>query len=160
MVKKLKYSNCDKTKKKLKLWQKSKSDKKNSKTQNGTKFKGWQNLRTQSMMKLKNWNSDKSQKLQLWQNLKDDKSHLMKKKKYLTESFSRNILTPWQPMRCSLCSVLRFSRCFIRGTQRHLAAISDGGRRRRRPVSWVSDSWRNSLFFRFPTCLCTFLSKK
>ena len=26
-------------------------------------------------------------------------------------SFSKNIFTPWQPMRCSLGSVLRFSRC-------------------------------------------------
>ena len=37
------------------------------------------------------------------------------------------------------------------GTQRHLAAISGGGYCRRRPLNWVSDSWRNSLLLSFPT---------
>ena len=32
---------------------------------------------------------------------------------FLKGSFSKNILTPWQPRRCSLGSVLRFSRCFF-----------------------------------------------
>ena len=45
-------------------------------------------------------------KLKLWQNLKYEKSQFMNKKT-LKWSFSRNILTPWQPMRCSLGSVLR-----------------------------------------------------
>ena len=41
-----------------------------------------------------------------------DKSQFMRRKKTLKRSFSKNILTPWQQMRCSLGSVLQFSRCF------------------------------------------------
>ena len=35
------------------------------------------------------------------------------KKKTLKGSFSKIILTPWQPMKCSLGSVLRFLGCFF-----------------------------------------------
>jgi len=47
----------------------------------------------------------------------------------------------------------------IRSTQRHLAAVSASGRRRRRPVDWPSDSWRNNLLLYLTTCLCIFLSQ-
>ena len=78
--------NCDKTQK-LKLWQ-------NSKTQIVTilKKKLWQNSKTQIVTKL-----------ELWQILIYEKS--------LKRSFIKNIWTPWQPMRCSYGSVLRFFRC-------------------------------------------------
>ena len=58
------------------------------------------------MTKLINLDFDKTQKLKcdnLW-------------RKNFKRSFSKNILTPWQPMRCSLGSVLQFSRstrCFV-----------------------------------------------
>ena len=68
---------------------------KNSKTKNVTKLKFWQNLRTQIVTKLK-----------ILQNL------IKKEKKTLKWSFSKNSLTPWQPMRCSLGSVLQFSHCY------------------------------------------------
>ena len=67
--------------------------------------------KTQVVTKLKNSNCDitkKNQivtKLEIWQNS-------IKKKKNFKKSFSKNILTPWQPMRCFLGSVLRFWRCF------------------------------------------------
>ena len=53
----------------------------------------------------------KTQKLKLWP------SWIMKKinvwrRENLQGSFKKNIPTPWQPMRSSLSSVLRFSRCF------------------------------------------------
>ena len=94
-------SNCDKTQivTKLKLWQNSNCDKtqivKNSKTQNvRKKLKLWQNSKTQIVTKL-----------ELWQiSIYEEKT--------LKGSFSRNNLTPWQPMRCSLGSVLRFSQLF------------------------------------------------
>ena len=113
---KLKKSNCDKTKKTqhfeksslensicdntqvvttLKLWQKSKCDK----TQIVTKIhklKLWQNSKTQIVTKP-----------ELWQIVVYDN------KKYFKWSFSRNILTPWQPIRSSLGSVLQFSLCFF-----------------------------------------------
>ena len=68
------------------------------------KLKLWQNSKTQFVTKLKNSICDKTQKLKssnvtklqfmanlnLWQ------------KNYSKWSFSRNIFTPWQPMRCSL----------------------------------------------------------
>ena len=135
---KLKNSNGDKTKK-LKLWQNSKTQNvknlivtklkfwQNSncdKTLNVTRLKMWQTqfvtkLKTQILIKLKNSKCDKTQKLKVWQNwktqlvtkLKYDKSQFMTKNT-LKESFSKNILTPWQPMRCSLGSFLRFSRYF------------------------------------------------
>ena len=47
----------------------------------------------------------------------------------------------------------------IRGLQRHLAAIFGGGRRRPRSVDRVSDSRRNSLLLRAPTCLFIFQTK-
>ena len=47
----------------------------------------------------------------------------------------------------------------IRGTQRHLAAVSAGGRRRRRPVDWPADSWRSNLLLYLTTCFCIFLSQ-
>ena len=47
----------------------------------------------------------------------------------------------------------------IRCTQRHLAAVSASGRRRRWPVDRDPDSWRNSLLLYLATCLCIFLLK-
>ena len=47
---------------------------------------------------------DKTQKLKSLPNL-NDKSHYMTKDT-IKGSFSKNILTPWQPMRCSLVSLL------------------------------------------------------
>ena len=123
MVTKLKNSKCDKTQlaTKLKLWQNSNCDK----TQVVTSLKLWEKNqklkcdKTWIVTKLENLNYDNSktnvtklQKLKLGQNLEYDKSQFMKTKKTLKESFSKNILTPWQLMRCSLGSVLRFSRCF------------------------------------------------
>ena len=83
------------------------------------------------MTKLKNWNCekkrrkrsshcDKTQELKLWRNsncYKTEKTQIVRKlnlwqnsiyDKTLKESFSKNYLTPWQPMRCSLGS---FPRC-------------------------------------------------
>ena len=47
----------------------------------------------------------------------------------------------------------------VRGPQRHLAAVSGGGRRRRSSVDWASDSYRSSLLLADPTCLCNFQTK-
>ena len=101
-------SSCEKTLvTKLKLW-----EEKNSKTQNMTQLKFLQIWKTQIMTKLNTSHCDKTQKLKLWQNLNYDNSRFMKNKN-LKGSFRQNILTPWQPMRCSLGSVLRFLRCFM-----------------------------------------------
>ena len=80
-----------------------------------------QNSKSQIVTKPKNSIFDRTPKLKLlerkktqlklWQKLKYDKSPFMQKK-ILTGSFIKNILTPWQPKRCSLGSVLRFSQCF------------------------------------------------
>ena len=122
-----KKSKWDKTQvvTKLKLWQSSNCDK----TQFVTKLKLWQNsncetkiknsnVTTQTVTKPENSYYDKTPNLKLWQNLKSNLDKLeiwqisiKKTKKTLNWSFSKNILTPWQPMRCSLGSVLRFSRC-------------------------------------------------
>ena len=48
----------------------------------------------------------------------------------------------------------------IRSTQRHLVAVSGGGRRRRYSVDGPSDSYRSSLLLTDPTCLCIFQTKK
>ena len=124
---KLKNANGGKTKKnsngaktpKLKLW-------KNSKTQIVTKPKKsyWgktkKNLivtelylrQSSNCVKTKNLNCDKTKK-----DYNCDKTWIMTNlylwiiKKTLRGSFSKNILTPWQPMRCSLGSVLQFLRC-------------------------------------------------
>ena len=116
---KLKNSLCDKTQKlimwqnstcdKLKLWQNSNCEGKNQKLKSD---------KTQIVTKLENSNYDNSKlkfwqnfkkKLKLGQNLKYNKYQFLKTKKTLRGSFSKNILTPRQPMRCSLGSVLRFS---------------------------------------------------
>ena len=95
---------------KLKLWQNSNCDK----TQNVTKLKLWPSSKTQIVTKLKKSNCDKTQKLKLWQNINYDQYQFMKKD--TSEwSFSRNILTPWQPMRCSLGSFSWFSQFFHMG---------------------------------------------
>ena len=60
----------------------------------------------------KNSNCDKTQTLKLWQNLNYDKSQFMRRTK-LNWSFSKNILTPWQLLRCSLGSVLQFFKFFF-----------------------------------------------
>ena len=95
--------NCDKTLMviKLKWWQNSKCD----------KLKMWPNSKTQIVTKQKKLNCDKTQKLKVWQNISYDTSQFMTKD-ILEWSVSKNILTPWQPMRFSLGSFLRFSRCF------------------------------------------------
>ena len=78
-------SNCGKTQ----MWQNSNGEKKNwTWIMTTQKFKLWQNS-----------------KLKLWQNLKYDKCQFMKKNNF-KGSLIKNILTPWQPMRCSLGSVL------------------------------------------------------
>ena len=119
--KKLKNSNCDKSRivTKLKLWQNPNCDK----TQVVTKLKLWikpnceeknkntQCDKTQIVTKLENSYYDKTQKLELWQNLKYDKSQFMKKTT-LKGSFCKHMLTPRQPIICSLGSVLRFLQCF------------------------------------------------
>ena len=66
---------------------------------------------TQIGTKLENSSSDETF-LKLWQILNYDESQFRRRKTNLKESFSKNILTPWQPMLCSVGSVLRFSRCF------------------------------------------------
>ena len=48
----------------------------------------------------------------------------------------------------------------IKSPQRHLAAISGGGQRRRYSVDGPSDSYRSSLLLTDPTCLCIFQTKK
>ena len=103
-----KNSSCDKTQivTKPKLWEKNKLKKM-------TKLKLWQNLKTQIMTKHNTSNCDKTQKLNFFlQNLKYDKSQFMKKKNF-KGSVSKNIMTPWQSMRCSLGSVLQcFYKCY------------------------------------------------
>ena len=88
----LKNSNCDKT-------QKHKCDKSPilnthivKKTQN---LKLWQNSKNQNVTKLKNSNCDKTQKV------------------IIVTYFSKNNLTPRQPMRCSWGSFLQFLWCFL-----------------------------------------------
>ena len=122
---------------KLKLWQCSKT-KIVSKTQIVIKLKLWWHSKTQIVRILKKSNNnkiqkpkmlkkskcDKTWKLKLWQNSNSncDKTQNVTKLEILqisiiedfffNESFSKNIFTPWQLMRCSLSSVLRFSLCF------------------------------------------------
>ena len=116
---KLKKSICDETQK-LKFWQNSKTQTvtklKNSNCEKTQKLKLGQNLLTQIVAKLKNSNCDqtknsncdKTQKLKWRVNLNYDNSWFLNKK--LT--FSRNILTPWQPMRCFLGRVLHYCNVF------------------------------------------------
>ena len=86
-------------------------------TQIVTKIKIWQKFNCDQTQKLKLWPNStnlivtKLKKLKLWQNFIYDKSHIMTKDT-LKGYFRKNILTPWQPMRCSLCSFSWFSRCF------------------------------------------------
>ena len=101
IVMKLKNSNCDETQN-LKVWW-------NSKTPIVTKLQLWQNSKTQNVSKIKLWQNLITQiviKLEILQiSIYEDKT--------LNGSFSKNILTPWQLMGCSLGSVLRFSRCLF-----------------------------------------------
>ena len=108
---KLKNANCEKTQI-LKLWQNSNCDKtpivreKNTHTHSKCdKTQIWQNSRTQTLTKLKNSNCAET-----W-NMKN--FNLRRKKVTLKGPFSKNILTPWQLMRCSLGSVLPFLLCFF-----------------------------------------------
>ena len=107
---KLNNSNCYKTQIvtklklwQLKLWQKLSCDK----TQIVTKNQIVKKKKNKNKSIWQNWTCDKTGELKLWQNLKYDKSQITK-----IGSFSKNILTPWQLMRCSLGSVLRFSQSF------------------------------------------------
>ena len=133
IVMKLENSNCDKTQtqivmnpnnskcdeiQKLKLWQNSNCDK----FQIVTKLKLYKNSNCDKTWKLKNSNcEEKNQKLKFWQNsktwivtkLESWQISSYEEKLILKGSFSKNILTPWQPMRCSLGSVLQFSRCIL-----------------------------------------------
>ena len=112
---KLKNSNCDKTKKNNRdKTQSMKNSNSEIKTQN---LKMWQNY---NFDKTKNSNCDKTQKLKMSQNFfkKCDKTWIMTNinlcnRKTLIGSFSKNVLTPLQPMRCSLGRVLWFLQCFI-----------------------------------------------
>ena len=61
-------------------------------------------LKNLIVIKLKNSNCDKTsvmKNVNVW------------RRENLKGSFIKNILTPWQSMRCSLGSVLRFLRCFL-----------------------------------------------
>ena len=98
-MKKLKISNCDNTQK-LKLWQ-NLIIKIVTKLRNPNCVK----LNTQIVTQLKNSNCDTTKKLKLWQNLNYGQSWFMKNKNTLRGSIRQNILTHWQPMRCSLGSV-------------------------------------------------------
>ena len=135
---KLKNSNCDKTWK-HKLWPDSKTQivtTQKLKLWQNWKFKLWGNSNTNpdKTQKLKLWhnfknsNCYKTQKLKLWHNSKCDKNQKLKfwqKLKTLTivivtvvtvviaTPFSKNNLTPRQPMRCSRCSFFLFLRCFF-----------------------------------------------
>ena len=108
---KLKNSNCDKAPK-LKGWQ-------NSKSQSVTKLKLWKKSKTLNVKKLTLWQNSKTLfKKKLKKNSNCDKTLIMKyvnvwRKEYLKGSFSKNILTPWQQMRCSLGSVLQFLQSFF-----------------------------------------------
>ena len=66
-------------------------------------FNIWQNSKNLIVTKLKNSKCDKTQKLKLWQNLKYEFFYLRKKK--FKGYISKNMLTPWQPILCSLGSV-------------------------------------------------------
>ena len=120
---KLKSSSCDKTQKlilwhnskiqivtKLELWQNSNWDKSQcvtnlklweKKTQNVTTLKLWQNSRTHI------WENSQTKIVKKLKNTNCDKSQFIKKKKF-QGSFGNNILTPWQPMRYFMASVLQF----------------------------------------------------
>ena len=118
-------SNCDKPKQKV--WQ-------NSKTKIVTKLKNSNSDQTQKLklwrffgIKLKKSICDKIQKIKYWQNSKTQiatkKIKLWQNSKtqivtvvivavvtaVLVTSFSKNNLTPSQPMRCSHCSFSQFS---------------------------------------------------
>ena len=56
-------------------------------------------------------------------------------------------------------TVVMSVRLLVRGPQRHLAAVSRGGRRHHCSVDWASDSYRSSLLLTDPTCLCIFQTK-
>ena len=107
-LKKLKLGQDSKTQivTQLKLW----------KIQIGTKLRLWQNSQTQSVTQLKLWQKSKprfwqNSKTQIWINLKNcncDKTWTLKNMnlwRFVKGSFSRIILTPWQPMRRTLGSV-------------------------------------------------------
>ena len=70
----------------------------------------WHKFNCEKTVELKLWQNQK--KLKLWQNLGYDKSQF-KNKKTSKDSFSKNILTPWQPMRCFLGTVLQISQRFF-----------------------------------------------
>ena len=73
------------------------------KNENVTTLELWPNSKTEIVTKLKKNNFDKSQKLKLWQNINYDQSQFMTKDT-LDCSFSKNILAPRHPLRCSLGS--------------------------------------------------------
>ena len=108
---------------KLRLWQNSYCDK----TQIVKKLKSWEKIKNSNVTKLRLCQNSRTQiitiqKLKLWQNLKNwnwEKTRNMTNlnlckiyEKTGKGCCSKNILTPWQPMRSSLSSVLRFLRCF------------------------------------------------
>ena len=69
---------------------------KNPNFRKAQKIKSWHNAKTQIMTKIKLWQKSKlnSWQLNFWQNFE--------------KSFGKNNLTPRQPMRCTLGSILRF----------------------------------------------------
>ena len=73
----------------------------------------WQNSRTQIMttQKLKLWQNFK--KIKLWKKLEIWQISIYEDKNKFKGSFSKNIVTPKQPMRCSLGSVLWSLRCLF-----------------------------------------------
>ena len=106
-----------KLKKKLKLWRNSKTkivpklkNPNPDKTQVVTKLKLWQNSNFDKIKK--NSNCDKTQKLKMWQLVLLQILIYEEKKKNVKGYFNKNILAPWQPMRCSLGSVLKSCNIF------------------------------------------------
>ena len=120
IVTNLKNSNWDKTQK-LKLWQNSKCDQ--TKKSNGDKTqknKLCQYSKTQIVTKLKNSNCYKTKKNNVWQNPKSKIVAVVivtvvtvtVVTLVILISFSKNNLTPWQPIRWSRGSFSWFSQCF------------------------------------------------
>ena len=86
------------------------------------KLKMWPNS---NCGRTQNSNYDKTQKLKLWQNTETQIVTQLEiwlisgyEEKNFKGSFSKNILTPSQVMRCSLGSVLQFLRCCLKNKKK------------------------------------------
>ena len=120
----LKNSNCEEKKHKPKLWKKSncvKTLKKNlnintntntkrNSNSNKTKNLNIDKLKTQLVLKLRHINCDKTLKLKLWPNFKTKVLTKLEKAnsiQNLKKSDGKNNLKPWNPIRCTMGSVLQ-----------------------------------------------------